>query len=69
MRSSQRAVASWASVARWLVMWIQWPGLVPAADDLDGAGVRLGREDGVLAVGLGDAGLELLGLQLVDLPR
>ena len=68
MLSSQRVVASCASVVRCEVMWMKWPAAVPGADRLDGPGVRLGGEDAGLAVGLGDADVDLLGPQPRDGP-
>ena len=44
-------------------------GLVPARDGLDRAGIRLGGEDVRLGVCLADGGVQLLGLEAVDLPH
>jgi hypothetical protein len=45
----------------------EMPGLVPGPYDLDGTRIGLGGEDLLVAVRLGDAGLDLLGSQAVDL--
>ena len=64
-----RAVASCASVERWLVMWMKWPASCQARDRLDRARVRRGAEHVLGAVALGHQRGDLLAAQLDDVPR
>ena len=57
-----------ASPRRWLVTWIQWPGVVPLADGLDRVRVRHAGRDVLVGVRLLDAVHDRVALQHRDAP-
>ena len=66
---SHAAVASCASVERWLVTWMKWPASCQARDRLDRARVRRRRRARARAGGSRDERGDLLAPQLDDVPR